>query len=73
MTFIYVHGIFRPKVRQSKPNNEFHATSQKIQFRRSPFSKKRTNLTIDCLSVGLYAQGPQVLTYRPQILREARI
>ena len=31
------------------------------------------NLTIDLLSLGIYARGPQVLTYRPQILRGVRI
>ena len=44
-----------------------HLTSQKqIQLRHSRFSKK-SNLTIDLLSLGIYALGPQVLTYRPQI------
>ena len=37
------------------------------------FKKKKKNLTIDPLSLGTYAQGPQVLTYRPQILRGVRI
>ena len=31
--------------------------------------KKKSNLTIDLLSLGISAPGPQVLTYRPQILR----
>ena len=35
--------------------------------------KKKINLTIDLLSLGIYAPGPQVLTYRPQILRGVRI
>ena len=39
----------------------------------SPGSQKKCNLTIDLLSLGVYAPKPQVLTYRPQILREARI
>ena len=35
----------------------------------SPFAvfKKTVNLTIDLLSLGIYAPGPQVLTYRTQI------
>ena len=44
-----------------------------FQFRHSAFSKNKFNLTIDPLSLGIYALGPQILTYRPQILRGARI
>ena len=32
--------------------------------------KKKINSTIVLLSLGVYAPGPQVLTYRPHILRE---
>ena len=51
-----------------------HLTSQekKINFATSKI-KKKFNLTIDLLSLGIYAPGPQVLTYRPQILRGVRI
>ena len=35
--------------------------------------KNNNNLTIDLLSLGIYNPGPQVLTYRPQILRGVRI
>ena len=43
--------------------------------KKSPFTifKKKNNLAIGRLSLGVYAPGPQVLTYRPQILREVRI
>ena len=49
-------------------------TSQekKINFATSKI-KKNNNLTIDLLSLGIYAPGPQVLTYRHQILRGVRI
>ena len=40
--------------------------SKKIAIR--PFQKKR-----GLISLGRYALGPQVLTYRPQILRGVRI
>ena len=49
-------------------------TSQKkFQFRHLESQKKKSNLTIDLLSLGIYAPGPQVLTYRPQILQGVRI
>ena len=52
---------------------KYHMTSQKkIQFRHLE-SQKHSTLTIDFLSLGIYAPGPQVLTYRPQILRGVRI
>ena len=48
-------------------------TSQKnINFTTSKV-KKTVNLTVDLLSLGIYAPGPQVSTYRPQILRGVRI
>ena len=48
-------------------------TSQKkINFAIRHF-QKTINLTIDRLSLGIYAPSPQVLTYRPQILRGVRI
>ena len=53
-----------------------HLTSQKkkINFAIRHFQKKNNNnLTIDPLSLGIYAPSPQVLTYRPQILRGIRI
>ena len=37
------------------------------------FQKKNLNLTIDSLSRGIHAADPQLLTYRPQILRGFRI
>ena len=41
----------------------------------SPFAifKKKINLTIDTLSPGIFAPGPQLSTYRPRILRGVRI
>ena len=39
----------------------------------SPPRKSKKKLTIELLSLGIYASGPQVLTYRPQILRVVRI
>ena len=50
-----------------------HWQVKKTQFRHSPFSKKKSNLTIDLLSLGIYTPAPQVLTYGPQILRGVRI
>ena len=35
--------------------------------------QKNVNLTIDLLSPGIYAPGPQVLADRPQVLRGVRI
>ena len=49
-------------------------TSQKKNnFAIRHFQKKKINLTIDPLSLGIYALGPQVSTYRPQILRGVQI
>ena len=39
----------------------------------SPFVIFKKKLTIDRFSLGIYALGPQVLTYRPQILQGVRI
>ena len=39
----------------------------------SLFSKKNVNLTIDLVSLGIYAPGPQVLTYRPRFCGGVRI
>ena len=41
--------------------------SKKCKFRRSPFSKKHVNLTIDPLSLGICAPGyvPRAPTFRP--------
>ena len=46
--------------------------SNKCNF-ATPKVKKHFSLTIDLLSLGIYAPGLQVLTYRPQILRGVRI
>ena len=46
--------------------------SKKRKFRHLE-SHKKGNITVDLLSLGIYAPGPQVLTYRPQILRRVRI
>ena len=46
--------------------------SKKFNFAIRHFQKK-INSTIDPLSLGIYAPGSQVLTYRPQILRGVRI
>ena len=53
----------------------FHLTSQKkkINLAIRHFQEKQINLTIDSLSLGIHAPNPQVLTYRLQILRGARI
>ena len=48
-------------------------TSQKKNSFATSKVKKKIKLTIDLLSLGIYAPGPQVLTYRPQILRGVRI
>ena len=48
-----------------------HLTSQDKIFNFAT-SKIKKKLTIDLLSLGIYAPGPQVSTYRPQILREVR-
>ena len=52
--------------------NNWQVKKKKINFATSKV-KKKFNLTIDLLSLGVYAPGPQVLTYRSQILREIRI
>ena len=46
---------------------------KKFNFATSKIKKQNFNLTIDTLSLGIYAPGPQVLTYLPQILRGVRI
>ena len=49
-------------------------TSQnKIKFRNLECKNKKSNLTIDLVSLGIFAPRPQVLTYRPRILRRVRI
>ena len=60
--------IFR---RGAQETTKAQMTSQK----KTPFAifKKEINLTIDLLSLGIYAPGPQVLSYRTQILRGVRI
>ena len=45
--------------------------SKIMQYRH--LERKKSNLIIDLLSLGVYAAGPQVLTYRPHILRGVRI
>ena len=45
-------------------------TSQKCNF---AISHKKCDLTTDVLSLGVYAPGPQVLTYGLKILRRVRI
>ena len=46
--------------------------SKKFNFAIRHFQKK-INLTIDLLSLGIYAPRPQLLTYRPQVLWRVRI
>ena len=52
---------------------ETYLTSQKKNYFAIRHFQKKNNLTIDPLSLGKYAPSPQVLTYRPQILRGVRI
>ena len=56
-------GIFSPEIQLQVKKNQIS----------TPRKKKQSNLTIDHLSLGVYAPGPQVLTYRPQIKRGVRI
>ena len=49
-----------------------HLTSQKYPI-SPPRKSKKTNLSINLLSLRLYGPGPQILTHRPQILRGIRI
>ena len=55
-------GISCPTLDKSKESN----------FAIRHFQKK-SNSIIDLISLGIYAPGPKVLTYRPQILREVRV
>ena len=59
---------------KTKPLVFPHLTSQEKNL-ISPFAifKKKVNLTIDPLSLGIFAPDPQLSTYRPQILRGVRI
>ena len=59
----YMGTNFNPQLTSQKKSN----------FAIRHFQKKKSNLTIDLSSLGIYAPGPQVLTYRPQILRGLRI
>ena len=45
---------------------------KKFNFATSKI-KKNNNSTIDLLSLCIYAPGPQVLTFRPRVLRGVRI
>ena len=47
----------REKIRAKKRENQ-RTSKKKIKFRHSPF-KKKSNLTIDLLSLGIYAPGPE--------------
>ena len=75
--FVYNMTVFVVHVPQITRGHDAIRTtidkSNKIPI--SPFAifKKKSNSTIDLLSLGIYAPRPQVLTSRPQILQGVRI
>ena len=68
------YGPKKSRVKLDVVHQPAHAqvTSQNNLFRHLE-SQKRINLATDLLSLGTYAPGPQVLTFRSQILRGVRI
>ena len=52
---------------------DLEMTSQKTKLISTFAIFKNNNSTIDPVSLGIYAPGPQFLIYRPEILRGVRI
>ena len=76
-TVEYISIIMSLKMKNQVLRNRRRRNHAVDKSKKNPISQprksKKSNLTIDLLSLGIYAPGPQVLTYRPQILRGVRI